>query len=163
MKNWMYGVMAIIAVGVVSCGLIGVRDDISVEQKAKLVRNGAKSGVFFAIREIYKEDKLTQSATAQWIIDEVTDTVMPVLQDPATTLDDVTIQLLLAKVIRAEDREEWQLLIQNAVDLFNMYFVMPSTGDIIGSDGMSILLGFFEGAREGAKLVVELNKPEEAP
>jgi hypothetical protein len=140
------------------CFLLQPREDIPIEQQQRFVRNAAKSAVFFAIREIHKNDLEAQTHLASWLDNEIEQNIRPILLDPDLTLDQATLDLLMIKLLKADDGAQWAIFIQNALDVFNMYFRTPNVGEIISGDNWLLLVALFDGVQDGCRLVLLTNE-----
>lgn len=136
-----------------SCSLIQMNEEVTIEQKETIVRNAAKTTVFFAIRQYHKDDVEAQKELAEDIL-LITEELMPVLADRDLRLDQAAVNTLLNKIIRTEEEVEWVLLLQNALDIFHLYFRTPHAGEIVSGDNWRILFAFVEGCQAGAQLTL---------
>jgi len=137
----------------VGCGILQPREDVPLEQKAVFIKNAAKSAVYFSLAEIYKHDASKMIEKATWMKAQLNDVVWPVLRNPNVTIDEGTEKLLFAKI-----PTEWALLMQNAFDVFRLYYRTPATGELLDPEQLTLLVAFFNGVDEGCVLVISTHE-----
>jgi len=154
MKNIL--ILSTIALCIAGCSLFQPVTEVTIEHKERLIHNAAQSSVYLAIKMVYPDDVIRQNDKAYFLVAEIEESVLPILQDPNLTLDQVTIDLLLIKILSTPgiDNIQWSMLMQNAVDIFGLYFRTPSVGEIVSGDNSRLLLALFEGVRDGANLIL---------
>lgn len=136
----------------VSCSFIKPREDVTVEDEARLIHTTAQAAISLAINEVYDDpaEKVEKATELKGEIDK--NVLQGILLSPDATVDSVTIQLLMKKV-----PPQYGIYLQNVVALFQTYFETPDVGESLGDDNWRRLTALFQGLSDGCQLVIDLH------
>lgn len=136
----------------VSCSFIKPREDMTIEDEARLIHDAAQAGISIAINEIYDEpvEKVEKATELKQEIDK--NVLQGILLSPDATVDQVTIQLLMKKI-----PPQYAIYMQTVLTLFNTYFETPASGEVLGDDNWRRITAVFQGISDGCQVVIDLH------
>lgn len=120
---------------------------LTIEQKSLLIRNASRTATYLTLKEIYKDDHEKMLIKAAMIRDH-----LEIEIPPPITLEKIKMALV------AHIPGDYKLLMQSALDVFDLYFVVPEDAvlnpDNLPPGGIILIDAFVRGIVEGADLVI---------
>lgn len=143
---------AIIPFLLVGCSFIKPRGDLSLDDQKRLIHDTAQTAISIGINEIYKDDDAKKVERASELKQSVDENILNgILLTSDTTVDQVTIQLLMKKI-----PPQYALYLQSALTLFQVYFETPEVGEILSDRNRQLFVSLFQGVSDGCQLVIDL-------
>jgi len=149
-------ILAMVGLSIVqpSCGLVKPRENLTIENKERLIHTASQTAISLALMEIYKkpEDQVKMATELKTEIDK--NVLNGILLNPNGTVDEVTEKLVFAKI-----PPKYALYVQSALALFHAYYETPKTGDLLSQDNWRMLTALFKGLSDGCQAIIDINKP----
>jgi len=139
---------ALCIVSIVGCGIVKPNTEVTITQKCALVRNAATTAMFFGLQIVDVQDR---EAIAADVAHKVS-LALSKLRDVEATPGVIVVTDIVA-LFNIDPK--YGLFLQNAVDIFNTYFVLVPPSEAIGQDNFKLVVAFAEGVINGCRLVVD--------
>lgn len=138
--------LCIISIILSSCVSVKVpTDNTTIDQKVVLVKSAARTGTYFAIKEVYK-DPAERIAKATFIKEYII---------IFTSTEPITIQTI-GDIITQHFSGDCELLIKDAVDILNNY-ISIDTSQVLTGDNKLLIKAFLNGVTEGCDMIIKNN------
>jgi hypothetical protein len=99
------------------------------------------------------DDEMEQVEAAKKLKLEIDKNVLGILLSPDSTVDEATQKLLFAKIPL-----KYAIYLQNAINLFKLYYETPQVGEVLSEENWRLLVALFDGVSDGCDLVINLNE-----
>ncbi len=144
MKILVFNLIALLFVGCVTNG------QATIEQKEVLIKNTAKTAIFIAIKETSKKDN------AQTIILKAQKIKTIILNDIEPLVNNNVPSFNLIQILSDKLPTEYVLLMQNAVDLLNLYVHIPAPSQSLDEESLRLVKAFLNGIKDGCDLTIQI-------
>ena len=126
------------------CSFIKIKDNLTVEEKATLLKSTARTATYFALTEYYKDNTQGLKSRAQLIKSKLS------VIGPNASIDKDALAAMLLEHIPTE----YAIIIQNALDVLNLYIAIDVSSAMC-EDSKKLIDAFVTGVIEGCDLVLQ--------
>lgn len=128
-------------------------DELTIEQKARLVSNTASSATFVILTEVYDESS-EQVEHAIRVQNAVETFVLPALEAGAGELTTNEIKDLLSGAFELEPQQ--QVLLTNVLDSFLVFYTGPTMGEVVPEEYLMLVRALADGVIRGCEMTIAL-------
>jgi hypothetical protein len=140
--------LTILALVTNGCSFLVPNQNLTLGQKAELVRSSAQAASYFAAKSVYKDDvrRLQKSKDIRSLIGN---NIEPVLANDNLALDAASEQALFSVL-----PPEYSLLISTAMTVLRTYYTTPTVKQTLTLEQLTLLRAFVDGLDNGLLITI---------